>query len=128
MGSSGSKRIWRCQRVCGTGAIAIGVAGCPEFACCTASMARVRMVFTQSASSEFGMRSPCGNLVVDSNIVADFQKARCGMSSADQPLDSACSVRHQGPSDEKMIQLLIDPRRRNIGSFEVGRVLPFARL
>jgi redox-sensitive bicupin YhaK (pirin superfamily) len=26
-----------------------------------------------------------------------------------------------------MIQLLIDPRRRNIGSFEVGRVLPSAR-
>jgi redox-sensitive bicupin YhaK (pirin superfamily) len=26
-----------------------------------------------------------------------------------------------------MIQLLIEPRRRNIGSFEVGRVLPFAR-
>jgi hypothetical protein len=38
------------------------------------------MVFTQSASSEFGMRSPCGNPVVDSNIGADFHKARRGMT------------------------------------------------
>src|SRR5438132_10578450 len=52
MGSSGSKRICRCQSAYATGAIAIGVPGCPEFACCTASIASVRMVFTQSVSSE----------------------------------------------------------------------------
>jgi hypothetical protein len=34
-----------------TGAIAMGVPGCPELACCTASMLSVRMVFTQSWSS-----------------------------------------------------------------------------
>src|SRR5215831_3327643 len=52
IGSSGSKRSCRCQSAYATGAIAIGVPGCPEFACCTASIASVRIVFTQSVSSE----------------------------------------------------------------------------
>ena len=29
--------------------------------------------------------------------------------------------------DESMVELLIDQRRRNVGSFEVGRVLPFSK-
>src|SRR5258705_5654334 len=57
MGSSGSKRIWRCQSAYATGAIAIGVPGCPEFACCTASIASVRIVFTQRVSSEVSVMS-----------------------------------------------------------------------
>src|SRR6185437_10135686 len=51
MQSSGSKRSTRFQSVYTTGAMAIGVPGCPELACCTASMLSVRMVFTQSWSS-----------------------------------------------------------------------------
>src|ERR1700761_7529135 len=43
-GSCGSKRRNCCQRVYATGAIAIGVPGCPELAACTASMASVRIV------------------------------------------------------------------------------------
>src|SRR5580704_19022059 len=50
MGSSGSKRRNSCQRTYITGAIAIGVPGWPELACCTASMHRVRMVLTLISS------------------------------------------------------------------------------
>src|SRR5437899_7654042 len=35
----------------------IGVPGCPEFACCTASIASVRIVFTQRVSSEVSVMS-----------------------------------------------------------------------
>src|SRR5713101_9709421 len=51
IGSSGSNRKNRCHRQYATGAIAIGVPGWPELACCTASMERVRMVLIQSVSS-----------------------------------------------------------------------------
>src|SRR5215471_20437461 len=44
MGSCGSKRRTRFQIVYTSGASAIGVPGCPDFACCTASIERVRMV------------------------------------------------------------------------------------
>src|ERR1700691_1682110 len=43
-GSCGSKRRKCCHSVYATGAIAMGVPGCPESAAWTASMARVRMV------------------------------------------------------------------------------------
>src|SRR5207244_7637801 len=43
-GSCGSKRMTRFQSVYTSGASAIGVPGCPDFACCTASIERVRMV------------------------------------------------------------------------------------
>ena len=48
IGSAGSKRSTRFQSVYTSGASAIGVPGCPDFACCTASMESVRMVFTHS--------------------------------------------------------------------------------
>src|SRR2546425_4017960 len=57
IGSSGSKRSCRCQSAYATGAIAMGVPGCPEFACCTASIASVRIVFTQRVSSEVSVMS-----------------------------------------------------------------------
>src|SRR2546429_4074541 len=44
IGSTGSKRMTRFQSVYTSGASAIGVPGCPDFACCTASIERVRMV------------------------------------------------------------------------------------
>src|SRR5262249_43977767 len=44
IGSSGSKRMVRFQIVYTTGASAIGVPGCPDLACWTASIARVRIV------------------------------------------------------------------------------------
>src|SRR5581483_219973 len=64
IGSSGSKRRKYCQRVKATGARAIGVPGCPEFAACTASIDRVRMVLIASWSgSVAGMISaPCLSL------------------------------------------------------------------
>src|SRR5271170_4763409 len=43
-GSCGSKRRNCCHSVYATGAIAMGVPGCPEFAACTPSMDKVRMV------------------------------------------------------------------------------------
>jgi hypothetical protein len=47
-GSSGSNRRNRCHSVYATGASAIGVPGCPEFAACTASIDRVRIVLIAS--------------------------------------------------------------------------------
>src|SRR5262249_9182400 len=44
MGSCGSKRRTRFQSVYTSGASAIGVPGCPDLACWTASIERVRMV------------------------------------------------------------------------------------
>src|SRR6266436_7054599 len=44
MGSCGSKRMTRFQSVYTSGASAIGVPVCPDFACWTASIERVRMV------------------------------------------------------------------------------------
>src|SRR5271154_6172265 len=44
-GSCGSKRRNPCHSVYASGAIPMGVPGCPEFAACTASMAKLRMVF-----------------------------------------------------------------------------------
>ena len=46
----GLKRKNRSQRVCMTGAIAMGVPGCPEFAFWTPSIDNVRMVFMHSPS------------------------------------------------------------------------------
>src|ERR1700740_692568 len=43
-GSPGSKQRNCCHKQYATGAIAIGVPGCPELAACTASMERVRIV------------------------------------------------------------------------------------
>src|SRR5215813_14311797 len=50
IGSSGSNRITRFQIVYTSGASAIGVPGCPDLACCTASIERVRMVLMHSWS------------------------------------------------------------------------------
>src|SRR3978361_2260291 len=36
---------WRCHRATAMSAIPIGAPGCPEFACCTASMASARIAF-----------------------------------------------------------------------------------
>src|SRR5580698_350798 len=44
MGSCGSKRITRFHKVYTRGASAIGVPGCPDLACWTASIERVRIV------------------------------------------------------------------------------------
>src|SRR5262245_50615986 len=51
MGSSGSNRRRRCQSAYATGAMAIGVPGCPELACWTASIASVRMVLILRVST-----------------------------------------------------------------------------
>src|SRR5262249_54532501 len=51
IGSSGSKCMTRFQSVYTSGASAIGVPGCPDFACCTASIDRVRIVLIDSWSS-----------------------------------------------------------------------------
>ena len=48
IGCAGSNRRTRCQRQYATGASAIGVPGCPEFASCTASIDKVRMVSTHN--------------------------------------------------------------------------------
>src|ERR1700739_2504324 len=50
MGSAGSNRRTFCHRGYTTGAIAMGVPGWPEFAAWTASMHKVRIVLTLSAS------------------------------------------------------------------------------
>src|SRR4029077_13679367 len=50
MGSSGSKRITRFQIAKISGASAMGVPGCPDFACWTASIERVRIVLIASWS------------------------------------------------------------------------------
>src|SRR5262249_17794845 len=62
IGSTGSKRMTRFQSVYTSGASAIGVPGCPEFACCTASIDRVRMVLIDSWSS-------CSLVMVSSSSV-----------------------------------------------------------
>src|SRR5262249_14172001 len=46
-----SKRMTRFQSVYTSGASAIGVPGCPDFACCTASIDKVRIVLIESWSS-----------------------------------------------------------------------------
>src|SRR5215813_15426230 len=51
IGSFGSNRITRFQMVYNKGASAMGVPGCPDLACCTASMERVRMVLMHSWST-----------------------------------------------------------------------------
>src|SRR5215471_5256826 len=48
IGSLGSNRNTRFQIVYTKGARAIGVPGCPDLACCTASIESVRMVLMQS--------------------------------------------------------------------------------
>src|SRR5215471_20529301 len=50
IGSFGSNRISRFQIVYTNGASAIGVPGCPDLACCTASMESVRIVLMHSSS------------------------------------------------------------------------------
>src|SRR5215472_9217491 len=50
-GFSGSYRRYCCHKQYATGARPMGAPGCPEFACCTASIARVRMVLMQSVSN-----------------------------------------------------------------------------
>src|SRR5215467_2975636 len=51
IGSTGSKRMTRFHSVYTSGASAMGVPGCPDFACCTASIESVRMVLIHSWSS-----------------------------------------------------------------------------
>src|SRR5262245_5014512 len=51
IGSCGSKFITRFQIVYTSGASAIGVPGCPDFACWTASIDSVRMVLMDSCSN-----------------------------------------------------------------------------
>src|SRR5262245_40960303 len=68
MGSSGSKRRKRCHRQYATGAMLIGVPGCPDLACWTASIERVRMVLIANClicssvivfSDRFSLLSSC---------------------------------------------------------------------
>jgi hypothetical protein len=51
IGCSGSNRRWRCQSAYATGAMAMGVPGCPELACWMASIASVRMVLMLRVST-----------------------------------------------------------------------------
>src|SRR3954449_9523650 len=57
MGSDGSNRRKRCHSVYATGARAIGVPGCPEFAFWIASIDSVRIVLMQSWSMSVSMTS-----------------------------------------------------------------------
>src|ERR1044071_2783861 len=68
MGSCGSKRITRFQIVYTSGASAIGVPGCPDLACWTASIERVRIVLIANcimfssvivSSGQFSLRFSC---------------------------------------------------------------------
>src|SRR5499427_9405739 len=68
IGSCGSKRRTRFQSVYTSGASAIGVPGCPDFACLTASIERVRIVLIANCtifssviifSSRFFLRFAC---------------------------------------------------------------------
>src|SRR5206468_10597793 len=68
IGSCGSKRRTRFQSVYTSGASAIGVPGCPDFACWTASIERVRIVLIATCiifssiivfSSRFFLRVSC---------------------------------------------------------------------
>src|SRR5262244_807362 len=56
IGSCGSKCITRFQSVYTSGASAMGVPGCPDLACCTASIESVRMVLIQSWSNSVWVR------------------------------------------------------------------------
>src|SRR5215472_6826495 len=51
IGSWGSKRMTRFQSVYTNGASAMGVPGCPDLACCTASIESVRMVLIANWSN-----------------------------------------------------------------------------
>src|SRR5467141_2985525 len=62
IGSTGSKRMTRFHSVYTSGASAIGVPGCPDFACCTASIDRVRIVLIDSWSS-------CSLVIVSPSLV-----------------------------------------------------------
>src|SRR5262252_4863442 len=68
IGSTGSKRMTRFQSVYTSGASASGVPGCPDFACWTTSIERVRMVLIANCtifssvimfSSRFPLRFAC---------------------------------------------------------------------
>src|SRR6266446_6623634 len=58
-GSSGSYRRNSCHRQYVTGARPIGAPGCPLLACCTASIARVRIVLMHSVSSCVPVTTAC---------------------------------------------------------------------
>src|SRR4051812_6463303 len=59
VGSCGSYRRNCCHKQYATGANAMGAPGWPEFACCTASIARVRIVLMLSVSSCLLVRKVC---------------------------------------------------------------------
>src|SRR5208283_60339 len=59
LGSSGSYRRNSCHRQYVTGARPIGAPGWPLLACCTASIARVRMVLMDSVSSCLPVTTAC---------------------------------------------------------------------
>src|SRR5882724_12855741 len=61
MGSFGSNRIIRFQMVYTNGARAIGVPGCPDLACCTASIESVRIVLI-------------ANLVISSSVIVFLRR------------------------------------------------------
>src|SRR5581483_4536211 len=88
IGSVGSKRRNCCHKLYTTGASAIGVPGCPELACWTASMASVRMVLIESCSIEEDVviRPPFVPIgyskleIVESNAELLRKDRRCGES------------------------------------------------
>jgi hypothetical protein len=83
IGSSGLTRRNRCHSVYPTGAVAIGVPGCPEFAYWTASMHRVRIVAIASRSgSEMATRLMRGSLFAGP---ADCASGAVGLSSRQPP-------------------------------------------
>jgi hypothetical protein len=82
-----------------TGAIAMAVPGCPEFACCTASMDKVRMVLMQSWSIFPSTDSDPGML----DAMSFLSPGRRGLGSAflvfrvQTVLDPAAAVRALDP-------------------------------
>src|SRR6267378_5634922 len=76
IGSFGSNRITRFQIVYTSGASAIGVPGCPDLACCTASMESVRIVLMHSWSIP----------------ISDSGGATCVTLMFDLPTKSYCDV------------------------------------
>src|ERR1019366_7146786 len=59
LGSSGSYRRNSCHRQYVTGARPMGAPGCPLLACCTASIAKVRIVLMHSVSSCLPVTTAC---------------------------------------------------------------------
>src|SRR5215471_3824241 len=83
IGSCGSKRMTRFQSVYTSGASAIGVPGCPDFACWTASIDRVRMQLIDNSSNcalVIGRDDPAAAVVIASLIFASPISGSCRAS------------------------------------------------